>query len=318
MADNSSASKAQLGKFIVQDGIATDTETGLMWLRFAYGEQWKDNNIVGNLKLLYWYESLEVASKFNNEGGYGGYDDWRVPTIDELKTIVLKISKSSNLMNIFARKKEWLFWSSSFYEKNSLWFVNFKSSRIYASDEEYKGCVRLVRSVASNNQERQEKLEIEPKIEKRAKLAAEREHQVEKEQKATPEALQKIDDAKQARIKAEEQTEIARQEKLEAERTIESEKLKHEQLKTAHAQLELEKERLKREFELKIEKLKIESEQKIKLELERLKAELMQANEIIETETILEVVTVEVETEKPKIIVPLLKDEATQNFEDMF
>jgi len=196
-------------------------------------------------------------------------------------------------------------------------------------------------------QERQEKLAIERKIEaeRQAKLEAEQKAEQERQEKSElerkinierkekTEALQKIDSAKQARIKAEEQTEIerkakieaqrkaetARQEKLEAERTIESEKLKNEQLKTAHAQqFELEKARLKREFELEIEKLKIESEQKIKLEIERLKAETIKTTEIIETETILEVVTVEVETEKPKISVPLLKDEATQDFEDMF
>ncbi len=32
-------SSNKIGKFIVQDGIATDTETSLMWLRFALGQR---------------------------------------------------------------------------------------------------------------------------------------------------------------------------------------------------------------------------------------------------------------------------------------
>ena len=36
----------KIGKFIVQDGVATDTETGLMWLRFAHGKQWENGKSV--------------------------------------------------------------------------------------------------------------------------------------------------------------------------------------------------------------------------------------------------------------------------------
>lgn len=32
--------RKRIGKFTVQDGIAEDTETGLMWLRFAHGQTW--------------------------------------------------------------------------------------------------------------------------------------------------------------------------------------------------------------------------------------------------------------------------------------
>ncbi len=91
-------------------------------------------------------------------------------------------------------------------------------------------------------------------------------------------------------------------------------------------QTKLEIERLKIESQqqitLEIERLKIESERKIKLEIERFKAEMeektrLKANEQITTDANLETVIVKVET-KTTITVPLLKDEATQDFEDMF
>ena len=79
----------KIGKFIVQDGVATDTETGLMWLRFAHGQRWRNGTAVGDTQKLNWHEAIEIPEEFNKKGGYGGFTDWRVPNIEELKTIVL-------------------------------------------------------------------------------------------------------------------------------------------------------------------------------------------------------------------------------------
>jgi hypothetical protein len=80
----------RIGKFIVQEGIATDSETGLTWLRFAHGQTWQNNTAVGNTEAVNWETAFEVAKQFNQRGGYGGFTDWRLPTLDELKTLIDK------------------------------------------------------------------------------------------------------------------------------------------------------------------------------------------------------------------------------------
>jgi hypothetical protein len=151
--------------------------------------------------------------------------------------------------------------------------------------------------------------------------------QIDSANKALIEAVKKIEIERQAKEEAQRQVEISSQEKLEAERKIENEVFKNEQLKAIHQQqLELEKIRLKFELEksnkFEIERLQADAEKKIKFEIERFKAEMeekarLKAVELLNNDEYFESVIVQVETKKT-ITVPLLKDEATQNFEDMF
>ena len=55
-----SETSQKIGKFIVQDGVATDTETGLMWLRFAHGQYWEKGTVAGDVKGVTWYDAMEI------------------------------------------------------------------------------------------------------------------------------------------------------------------------------------------------------------------------------------------------------------------
>jgi len=59
--------------FRIDDAVVTDIRTGLMWTR--------DANIFG--KLLNWYVAEEQVKRLS----IGGYNDWRLPTADELMTM---------------------------------------------------------------------------------------------------------------------------------------------------------------------------------------------------------------------------------------
>jgi hypothetical protein len=138
----------QIGKFIVQDGVATDTETGLMWLRFAYGQRWENGTVVGDVKGVNWNDAMEIPAKFNQKG-YAGYNDWRVPNIDELKTLIDKVKGTSGNYidaDVFPKNNKF-FWSSSPDANGSdgAGGVGFYSGYSYNNGEDYGNYVRLVR-----------------------------------------------------------------------------------------------------------------------------------------------------------------------------
>lgn len=66
------------------DETVTDTETGLMWMRCALGQVWIDDSCKGEAQRYTWLHAM-VAAK---EHRFAGYDDWRLPDIEELKGLV--------------------------------------------------------------------------------------------------------------------------------------------------------------------------------------------------------------------------------------
>jgi hypothetical protein len=65
------------------DGTVTDTETGLMWKRCSEGQSGV-NCEEGKAEKFTWDEAVK---RFKNVE-YAGYSDWRLPIIDELKTLL--------------------------------------------------------------------------------------------------------------------------------------------------------------------------------------------------------------------------------------
>ena len=146
---------------IIKDGVAIDTERKLMWLRFAYGQEWHDNNPDGELKLTDWSGANDFVKRFNNQHqGYNGYTDWRLPSLTELKSLIdnteqEKFNCCINL-NIFPKSinatSSW-YWSYSLVENTEegdiygvgVWGVNFKTGRECWEDNYEYNCVRLVR-----------------------------------------------------------------------------------------------------------------------------------------------------------------------------
>ncbi len=65
------------------DGTVTDVKTGLQWMRCALGQTWQSGTCTGEAKSYAWQGALDAATR-----GYAGHGDWRVPTKDELKTLI--------------------------------------------------------------------------------------------------------------------------------------------------------------------------------------------------------------------------------------
>jgi len=64
------------------NGTALDTKTGLMWMRCLVGQTWTGSTCSGEGKGFNWEDATKQSANF------AGHSDWRIPTIQELRTLV--------------------------------------------------------------------------------------------------------------------------------------------------------------------------------------------------------------------------------------
>ncbi|MEA5446857.1 DUF1566 domain-containing protein [Gammaproteobacteria bacterium AB-CW1] len=66
------------------DGTVVHQAYGLMWMRCSIGQEWDGETCVGEPTTLDIQSALQTAADYS----YAGYDDWRVPNIKELDTLI--------------------------------------------------------------------------------------------------------------------------------------------------------------------------------------------------------------------------------------
>lgn len=69
------------------NGTVTDLKTGLMWKQCSEGLS-GTNCATGTATTYTWKGALLQAQSVNTGGGFAGFNDWRVPNINELSSIV--------------------------------------------------------------------------------------------------------------------------------------------------------------------------------------------------------------------------------------
>ncbi|WP_019571004.1 DUF1566 domain-containing protein [Thioalkalivibrio sp. ALE11] len=166
----------QSGRYLDNgDGTVTDPETGLQWMRCSLGQEWDGQTCVGEGKdKMTWQDALDAAKEVNRRGGYAGYRDWRVPTIEELNSLVYCSSGKPGYFPFVGSRdhrgcegddqmptidleafpeafpEEWQwhqFWSASPYAGSSglAWSVSFRTGDGHWSAKSTSRTVRLVR-----------------------------------------------------------------------------------------------------------------------------------------------------------------------------
>jgi len=77
----------------------------------------------------------------------GGHSDWRLPNINELKTIADRSKRNPAIVDAFTHTSSNYYWSSTTYEgnKDNAWVVNFNGGGVYYDGKDGSNYVRCVR-----------------------------------------------------------------------------------------------------------------------------------------------------------------------------
>ena len=124
----------------------TDNATGLMWARCPGNKHGNDCSLGSDIKYN-WRDALIAAS--NSE--LANYNDWRLPNVEELRSIVAygRYSPSINTQ-IFPTPNSFCeagYWSSSAHvSERESWYINFIDGSAVTSQRTSLFCIRLVRN----------------------------------------------------------------------------------------------------------------------------------------------------------------------------
>lgn len=121
-------------KIIGDEKVVVDHATGLMWQQSGSYDYMKRKEVKK------WLRGL-------NRKGYAGYTDWRVPTVEEVSSLLEASEKNGNLYidTVFDKKQRWL-WTGDSCISGGMWRVYFDDGYVDWGDVSLL-FVRLVRKI---------------------------------------------------------------------------------------------------------------------------------------------------------------------------
>ena len=124
-------------KAVSGDVVVVDSATGLMWHQSGSDDS------------MEWDEAKEWVEDLNSEEGYAGYNDWRLPTVDEAVSLLEPSRTNGDLYidPVFSKKQEYI-WTGDMFDGSTIaWVVNFDHGIVHWGDVVDHFYVRPVRSV---------------------------------------------------------------------------------------------------------------------------------------------------------------------------
>lgn len=134
-------------RFQAKGDVVTDTQTRLMWMRCAVGQRWAGASCTGEPATMSWTDARSAVDDVNLDS-YGGYDDWRLPKLPELASIVERQCFNPRVNEaVFPGAPSVVFWSSM--EKPGTrtvaYALDFGGGAVSPQSKDLQGAVRLVR-----------------------------------------------------------------------------------------------------------------------------------------------------------------------------
>ncbi|PIE34653.1 hypothetical protein CSA56_07125 [candidate division KSB3 bacterium] len=119
--------------------LVLDHATGLMWQQSGSDSQ------------MNWAEAKTYVQQLNRDTA-GGYADWRLPTIEELASLLEFEQKNGELYidPVFAPSQSFCWSADSVMSSNAAWAVAFNSGHVYYDDLNRENFVRAVRVFSHN------------------------------------------------------------------------------------------------------------------------------------------------------------------------
>ncbi|MBK5970665.1 MULTISPECIES: Lcl domain-containing protein [Thiorhodovibrio] len=127
------------------DGTVGDEENGLIWKRCTEGLR-GDRCSEGRLKYVTWEKALEIAEKST----FAGFDDWRIPKLDELRQIIQPGCQLPAVnLSLFPYTPSGWFWYDSAEDNNSprAGQLGFAFGEDFSANQRNVVHLRLVREV---------------------------------------------------------------------------------------------------------------------------------------------------------------------------
>ena len=118
--------------FTKSGNIVTDSITGLQWQDDAVGST------------MTWQGAITHCEGLS----LGGYSNWRLANINELRSIVDRNKLNPTIVSGFDNVSSNYYWSSTTYKdsSNGAWIVNFYNGGVYGRNKYGNGYVRCVRA----------------------------------------------------------------------------------------------------------------------------------------------------------------------------
>ena len=129
------------------DGTLSDTDTGLMWPLCNYGQTWDGTQCTGSRGSRTWDQALAYVQEIN-AAQYFGYDDWRLPTVNELLSLIdYSLYGPATTFPNRGYADMSSYWSSvtTSWLSDAAWGVNFNLGNVKAFTKETYNYVSAVR-----------------------------------------------------------------------------------------------------------------------------------------------------------------------------
>jgi len=128
------------------DGTVIDTETKIIWMRCAMGQEWDGKTCTGEAREYSWDEAMDAVTELNSDT-FGEPSSWRLPLVPELASIVERrcFEPRVNLI-VFPATPSKAFWTGMQRKGNpeQAYALDFSRGKVTPSNKTYEGPIRLM------------------------------------------------------------------------------------------------------------------------------------------------------------------------------